>query len=178
MKTTNYLNLKKPEGTDFYDVEDNNSNMDALDAKAKTVDEKIKSIEDKSGQVDGELIEINRKIVGNAQNINSLSEGINLVKSDVQKVKSDAAAHYVKKANLSVPLAFWSASPYADWPFKADVSISGCTADHVCDVIFNAEQISMGIFAQFAETSADRVTIFAAEKPDAAITIPVIELRK
>lgn len=46
MKTTNYLNLKKPEGTDFYDVEDNNSNMDVLDVKAKAIDDKIKSIED------------------------------------------------------------------------------------------------------------------------------------
>lgn len=178
MKTTNYLNLKKPEGTDFYNIEDNNSNMDTLDEKAKTVDEKIKSIEDKSDQDDRELLEINRKIDENAQGINSLNEEINLVKSDVQKVKNDVAAHYVKKTNLSVPLASWSASSYADWPFKASIAINGCTADHVCDVIFNLEQISMGIFAQFAETSAGEVTIFAEEKPDAAITIPVIELRK
>ena len=103
---------------------------------------------------------------------------LSTVKQDVQKIKTNAAAHYVKKTNLTVQLSAWTASTYSDWPFKASITLNGCTADHVCDVIFNAEQISMGIFAQFAETSTDRVTIFAEEKPDAAITIPVIELRK
>ena len=35
MKTTDNYGLKKPESTDFYSVEDQNSNMDAIDAKLK-----------------------------------------------------------------------------------------------------------------------------------------------
>lgn len=100
------------------------------------------------------------------------------VKEDAQEIKTAASTHYFKKTNLTVQPSAWIASSYSDWPFKASITINECTADHVCDVIFNAEQISMGIFAQFAETSTGEVTIFAEEKPDAAITIPVIELRK
>lgn len=107
-----------------------------------------------------------------------VNEELKATKQDIQKIKAAASTHYVKNTNLTVPLSAWTSSSYNDWSFKASIAINGCTADHVCDVIFNAEQISMGIFAQFAETSADRVTIFAKEKPDAAITIPVIELRK
>lgn len=178
MKTTNYLNLKKPEGADFYNIEDSNYNMDIIDRKAKTLDDKIKSIEDQSGQTGGEIAEINKSVASNTQSIAALSGELSTAKQDVQTIKTAASTHYVKKTNLTVQLSAWTASSYSDWPFKASITINGCTADHVCDVIFNAEQISMGIFAQFAETSADRVTIFAEEKPDAAITIPVIELRK
>jgi len=35
MKTTEYLNLKKPDQVDFYNVDDFNGNMDAVDAKLK-----------------------------------------------------------------------------------------------------------------------------------------------
>ena len=43
MKTTSYLSLKKPDQEDFYNVDDFNNNMDAVDAKIKELDSNIKS---------------------------------------------------------------------------------------------------------------------------------------
>lgn len=39
MKTTDNYGLKKPEETDFYDVQDQNDNMDIIDAKMKEIEE-------------------------------------------------------------------------------------------------------------------------------------------
>lgn len=35
MRYTEYLRLKKPEGTDYYDVEDFNGNAEEIDARIK-----------------------------------------------------------------------------------------------------------------------------------------------
>ena len=43
MKTTEYLNLKKPDQVDYYNVDDFNGNMDAVDAKLKELENNIKS---------------------------------------------------------------------------------------------------------------------------------------
>lgn len=39
MKTTDNYGLKKPEETDFYDVQDQNDNMDIIDAKMKEIED-------------------------------------------------------------------------------------------------------------------------------------------
>jgi hypothetical protein len=41
--TTNY-NLKKPESTDFYDVEDQNDNMDIIDGALKSHDDALSTV--------------------------------------------------------------------------------------------------------------------------------------
>lgn len=129
MTTTTYYNLKKPAGTDFYDVADQNGNMDIIDAA-------------------------------------------------LHEIASDAGEHYLKQLNSAVAVASWSESSYEAWPYKADITFTGCTADYVCDVMFSPAQVALGIFAPIAEASAGKVTIYAEEVPSAAITIPVIELRK
>lgn len=40
MKLTDFLGLKKPESTDYVQIEDLNANMDALDAKARELSDK------------------------------------------------------------------------------------------------------------------------------------------
>jgi hypothetical protein len=42
--TTNY-NLKKPESTDFYNVDDSNDNMDIIDTEMKSQSDKITTLE-------------------------------------------------------------------------------------------------------------------------------------
>lgn len=177
MELTPNYNLKKPGYADLVDIETINENTSKID----------KVLNDKVDKTPGKALSSNDYTDGDKKKVTSipddpkytdtLYDDSKLVER-VERVEAAASTHYVKKTNLTVQLSAWTASSYSDWPFKASITINGCTADHVCDVIFNAEQISMGIFAQFAETSADRVTIFAEEKPDAAITIPVIELRK
>lgn len=177
MELTPIYKLKKPGYGDLVDVGVINENSDTIDV----------ALSNKTDKVPGKTLSSNdytnedkTKVAGipdNPKYTDTLYDDSKLVER-VERVEAAASTHYVKKTNLTVQLSAWTASSYSDWPFKASIKINGCTADYVCDVIFNAEQISMGIFAQFAETSADRVTIFAEEKPDAAITIPVIELRK
>lgn len=40
MKLTDFLRLKKPESTDYVQIEDLNANMDVLDAKARELSDK------------------------------------------------------------------------------------------------------------------------------------------
>ena len=129
MNRTDNYNLKKPEGTDFYNVGDFNDNMDILD----------------------EVI------------------------ADIQE---QADGHYMKQLNSEVATSAWVASGNTEWPYKADITFTGCTADYICDVMFSAAQIAMWIFAPFAEAAAGKVTIFAEEIPESTLTIPAIELRK
>lgn len=42
MQYTDYMELKKPDDTDFYNVHDHNDNMDALDAKIEEIDGKFR----------------------------------------------------------------------------------------------------------------------------------------
>ena len=43
MKLTDFLRLKKPESTDYVQIEDLNANMDVLDAKARELSDKSAS---------------------------------------------------------------------------------------------------------------------------------------
>lgn len=47
MQNTTYYNLKKPEGTDFYNIENENDNMDIIDAELKEHDDAISELNTK-----------------------------------------------------------------------------------------------------------------------------------
>lgn len=49
MQNTTYYNLKKPEGTDFYNIENENDNMDIIDAELKEHDDAISELNTKIG---------------------------------------------------------------------------------------------------------------------------------
>ena len=56
MRYTEYLRLKKPEGTDYYDVEDFNGNAEEIDARIKelmdareTIDREIRELKKAAG---------------------------------------------------------------------------------------------------------------------------------
>ena len=53
--------------------------------------------------------------------------------------------------------------------------ITGVTADMRPEVCFGVSDLDSGNFASFAESYAGGVYIWAAEKPGAAVTIPVID---
>lgn len=84
----------------------------------------------------------------------------------------------IRAANKSVATSAWkNNTTYADYPYRASVSISGATADMIPDVMFALEQINEGIYAPVAETYAGGVYLYASSVPAAAITIPMIEVR-
>ena len=70
--------------------------------------------------------------------------------------------------------AFAPDTTYADFPFRASVSLAEVTGTMVPEVIFGATDAASGIFAPVAETYNGGVYIYASEVPSAAITIPTI----
>ena len=84
-------------------------------------------------------------------------------------------------AQSSVPVATsaWASdTTYTDYPYRASIPITGCTANHIPEVVFSLADAISGTFSPVAETYAGGVYIYASEKPSAAITIPTIKLTK
>ena len=67
---------------------------------------------------------------------------------------------------------------YADYPWAAEITLTGVTTAHSPDVRFDLTDATSGIFAPVAGTAAGKVLIYASEQPSAAITIPVIICKK
>lgn len=90
------------------------------------------------------------------------------------KLASDAVR--VRATNQQVAVSAWdSDSTSADYPWRASVAITGVTADMRPEVRFSIADVESGIFASFAQSYAGGVYIYAAEKPGATVTIPVID---
>ena len=70
--------------------------------------------------------------------------------------------------------AFAPDTTYADFPFRASVSLAEVTGTMVPEVIFGATDAMSGTFAPVSETYNGGVYIYASEVPSAAITIPTI----
>ena len=90
------------------------------------------------------------------------------------KLASDAVR--VRATNKQVAVSAWASdSTSADYPWRASVAITGVTADMRPEVRFSIADVESGIFASFAQSYAGGVYIYAAEKPSATVTIPVID---
>lgn len=81
--------------------------------------------------------------------------------------------------NKAVAVSAWTSdTTYADYPFRAAISCSGVTANHIPEVTLSAEDADSRNFAPVAVSAANLVYIYAVEKPTASITVPTIECRK
>lgn len=84
----------------------------------------------------------------------------------------------VQVNSVTVSNGLWAAdSTYANYPFKADISIPDARPEMIPDVIFDVPQQSSGKMAGVAHSGDGYVRIFATEA-QATFTIPVIRLRK
>lgn len=90
------------------------------------------------------------------------------------KLASDAVR--IRATDQQVAVSAWAAdSTSADYPWRASVAITGVTAAMRPEVRFSIADVESGIFASFAQSYAGGVYIYAAEKPGATVTIPVID---
>ena len=88
-------------------------------------------------------------------------------------------AAIIVKSNVSVATSAWASdTTYTDYPYRASIPITGCTANHIPEAVFSLADAISGTFSPVAETYAGGVYIYASEKPSAAITIPTIKLTK
>lgn len=77
--------------------------------------------------------------------------------------------------NISVPVsAFISDSTYPDYPFKANISLSGITSEYVPTVNFAMNEAISGDFSPIATIENGILTIYAEVKPIYTINIPNI----
>lgn len=114
MTTTTHYGLKKPAGSDFYDVADFNYNADAID-------EALYELDTGSGNAD----------VVVAQNITASS---------------------------------WSSNgSYPDYPYRATLAVTGMTADHVPEVIFDGTDADVAKIAPHCVSYSGGVYIYATE---------------
>lgn len=63
---------------------------------------------------------------------------------------------------------------YADYPFRADITVTDMTGDYSPDVRFGYDEMNSGIFAPVAESDTDVIKIYASQVPSADIVIPTI----
>ena len=78
-------------------------------------------------------------------------------------------------SNVSVAVSkFVANSTYGDYPLRASVALNGVLETMVPEVIFSLADAASGNFAPVAETYKGGIYIYAAEKPEAAVTIPTI----
>ena len=98
------------------------------------------------------------------------------------QIKSDIGAGNCSSIvvnNVSVATSAWvSSTTYSDYPYQASVTVSGCTSNHVPEVVFSPTDASSGIFAPVCSSTTNAVIIYATEKPSTSITIPTIECRQ
>ena len=90
---------------------------------------------------------------------------------------SNLAADAVKLtfSSTSVPAAsFVSDSTYADFPYRAAVTLTGVSSSMIPEVVFGVSDAMSGNFAPVAEAYDGGIHLYAAAVPDAAITIPTI----
>lgn len=71
--------------------------------------------------------------------------------------------------NKSVTTSSFSSNSDSTYPYKANISCSGVTADHVPTVIFEKGAAATGIFAPYCTSSANVVTIYAVKAYAATI---------
>ena len=85
----------------------------------------------------------------------------------------------IVKSNVSVATSAWVPSnTYSDYPYEASVTVTGCTSNHVPEVIFSVTDAVSGTFAPICVSGTNTVTIYATETPTADMTIPTIECRQ
>ena len=98
--------------------------------------------------------------------------------TNTEKTKLGALnAAIIVQSNVSVATSAWvSDTTYTDYPYRASIPITGCTVNHIPEVVFSLADALSGKFAPVAQTYAGGVYIYASESAD--ITIPTIKLTK
>jgi hypothetical protein len=67
-------------------------------------------------------------------------------------------------------------STYIDFPYKATISNANVTSNHTPFVVFSQESVSLGIYAQVADTSNGTISIYASEIPSSSTVVKTIVL--
>ena len=79
--------------------------------------------------------------------------------------------------SVSVATSSWAASGITAYPYKADITVTGITANDYPTVAFAQAEAVSGNYSPECDTSAGTLTIYAKAVPSAAITISYMILQ-
>ncbi len=86
-----------------------------------------------------------------------------------------AEARRLQFSSVAAPVsAFVADDSYVDYPFKADLPLTGVVAGMTAEVVFDAPDARTGNFAPVALCGPGYVRIYAREAPEAALTVPTV----
>lgn len=106
-----------------------------------------------------------------------------VTKANVVSALGHTPPSYLLFTNVSVAASAWKtytaslaqeSNIVGDYPYKADITLSGVTADHAVRVNLGAAEVADGVFAQYVNSQSGKIRIYANAKPTVAITIPTI----
>lgn len=112
--------------------------------------------------------------------VNNKTGAVALTASDVGAMPSTTPIPDIKVVtNISCPLSAWvsDTTTYTDYQFKANLTVTGATADYIPLVNFAPTEQESGNYIG-ATSGNGIVTIWCKNKPSGAITIPNIILTK
>lgn len=186
--TTNY-NLIKPASNDNYDVDDFNTNFDAIDAQLKANADAAAAAQgaaDKHthGNItnDGKIGTLANKAVytgaGGALQAGTLpvaAGGTGGTTAAAARAGIGAQAARLTFTNKSIATSAWlSDSTYTDFPYRAAVPCAGVTAAHFAQVAPAPDDALGGNLAPVCLSYDGGIYLYAKAVPTAAMTIPTI----
>lgn len=103
------------------------------------------------------------------------------IEEELQELEASSAVELKKKQFNNVAVATSAfieqqTPDYEDYPYCAEVALTGVIATDIPEVVFSIPDASSGLFAPGGDSYNGGVKIYASDVPDAAITIPVIYL--
>lgn len=109
----------------------------------------------------------------NATNMNDLESRIYNTFAEIIKVFTNVSVEASTWETYTATLTGES-DIVAEYPYKADITLPGMTANHCAKVSFAPAEIADGVFAPYNNTKSGKIRIYAKSKPIEAITIPTI----
>lgn len=108
---------------------------------------------------------------------NQFQDLLQTIEQELSDIEAGSAVELkkLKFENVRVPVsAFVADTTYQDYPYRAAVALTGVIASMTPEVMLSVEDSTSGNFAPVAEAYTGGVYIYAAQRPEAAMTIPTI----
>ena len=121
-------------------------------------------------------VEICRVSFANSQITGIVSQIGNAVPSYIPDLSDiGAQERFLCGRNKTIATSAWASdTTYADYPYRASVTLPTITALSFVEIVFSPADATSGNFAPVCDTYAGGVYLYAKAVPDAAITIPTI----
>ena len=124
---------------------------------------------------DGEVASsIRGKINALGGNAASLSSTVDTNTSAISTLNTNTTNAILQFTNKTVAVSNWvSDTTYTYYPYKANITCTGVTTDHMPIVVLSTTDQESGHYIG-AKTSANTVSIYATNVPSSTLTIPLI----